>query len=270
MRDLQSASFFNTEIFESVLPSPSDDIVSDLLLFDEIDSTSTLLMNRMTHGSPVGATVIAARQTGGRGRSGNSWYSTHHLNLYISYAIRIEGDIVRRLPLVPLAAGIAAYEALGAQEIHNVLLKWPNDLMKNGKKIGGILCETPGIEGDGATAVVGMGINIGKQIFPDELRTIADYLDVSCETIGFRERVAAHWIVALYHWCQVIESNDISGLIERWKKCCEPFGRRVRVGERIGHTLDLDSDGRLLLKQDSGHICTVPGGMVEYLDETVK
>ncbi|MBN2716122.1 MAG: biotin--[acetyl-CoA-carboxylase] ligase [Deltaproteobacteria bacterium] len=258
--------FFNTDIFYNALGSPKTGVVTEVVLHDIVDSTSTDLMKRLGAGASAGTAVIAARQTGGRGRSGNSWHSANDQNLYISYAIEISGNIADRLPLVPLAAGIAAVAALQKEGISAVLLKWPNDLLLNDKKVGGILCETPGIENDRAVAVVGMGINIGAQAFPQDLQHIAAFLTPSADAVHVRERLSATWIRSLYHWCQLIMNDGVAELITHWKMCCEPFGRYVRVGDVTGYTLDLNDAGRLLLKTDQGEICTVPGGMVIHLD----
>ena len=261
-----SVSFFNANLFREALGEGSAQAVSDLVLFEEIDSTSSWLMKQPGNGAPVGTVVIAQRQTGGRGRSGNSWHSTHNENLYISYALRIEGEIENRLPLVPLAAGIAAYEALSALQVTDVRLKWPNDLMLHDRKVGGILCETPGISGDAAVAVVGMGVNIGAQPFPEELMRIAHYICPASDMPAFRERLAARWIVSLFRWCERIQSSEVVALIDRWKQAGEPFGRLVRVGDVVGHTMDLNDEGRLLVRQSDGEIRVIPGGMVTHLD----
>ena len=258
--------FFDKDLFFNTFAVGPNEAISEVILYDEIDSTSSALMGLVSAGAAPGTVIISAKQSGGRGRSGNTWHSAHEQNLYISYAIRICGDIANRLPLVPLAAGIAAFEALASEGISDVLLKWPNDLLLRDKKVGGILCETPGIDDNQAMAVVGMGINIGIQEFPEELSSIATYLQPLRDERYFRERFSATWIGALYHWCQVIQSGSVAKLIARWKQCCEPFGRHVRVGAITGYTLDLNGAGRLLLKTDNGEVCEIPGGMVEHID----
>ena len=258
--------FFNRDVFFKTIPPVQRQALADVRLHEEIDSTSTALMGLVTGGAAPGTVVIAAKQTGGRGRSGNTWHSEHQQNLYISYVIEICGDIAQRLPLVPLAAGIAAFEALATEGIVDVLLKWPNDLLLRDKKVGGILCETPGVDDERALAVVGMGINIGVQDFPEELSSIASYVTPVRDARYFRERLSAKWIDSLNRWCEKIQSDSVAELIARWKQCCEPFGRHVRVGTITGYTLDLNESGRLLLKTDAGETCEIPGGMVEHID----
>lgn len=261
-----TSSFFNTDIFHRTLDAGNEHLTGDLVLFDDIDSTSSWLLHHLGKDASVGTVAIAQRQTGGRGRTGNSWHSDHMENLYISFALQIMGDIENRLPLVPLAAGVAANEALVAAKVTDVRLKWPNDLMMNSKKVGGILCETPGIENDAAVAVVGMGVNIGRQSFPEELTPIAHYILPGEETSGFREKLAARWVLSLLRWGQRIHANQVSQLIAAWKIAGEPFGRLVRVGDVVGHTVDLNDEGRLLIRQKDGKIQVIPGGMVTYVD----
>lgn len=271
MNSTPPISFFNEQNFYHTLETTGQmsvrQMVSNLVLFDETESTSSELMSRINAGAPAQMVMIAARQTGGRGRSGNSWHSDHDGNLYISYAIEITGDIVMLLPMVPLAAGVAAFEALNREGIDDVQLKWPNDLMLNERKVGGILCETPGIGKSSAIAIVGMGVNIGEQTFPVELQQIAQYLVPPGDALTFRERFAACFVESLYRWCQTIQSGGVASLVARWRQCCEPFGRHVRVGQVTGYTVDLNDEGRLLLRTDDGEICTIPGGMVTYLNE---
>ncbi|MBN2341031.1 MAG: biotin--[acetyl-CoA-carboxylase] ligase [Deltaproteobacteria bacterium] len=264
-----TASFFSESFFQKQLQNIlSPDSIS-LTVHREIDSTSTELMRQLAAGGHAGCVVVSQRQTGGRGRSGNQWHSDTTENLYISAAFQITGEIAERLPLVPLAAGIAASSALRATGISDVVLKWPNDLLQRRKKVGGILCETPGIENDSAIAVVGLGLNLGKQSFPEELSNIASYLDYSktpTPQTHLREQISAHWICELHQWCSRLMEGKTAELIDTWKMHCEPFGRRVKVGDVVGETIDLHESGRLLVKQDGGDICTIPGGMVESLD----
>jgi BirA family transcriptional regulator, biotin operon repressor / biotin---[acetyl-CoA-carboxylase] ligase len=261
-----ASSFFNTDIFRETLGVGNQWSDSDLILFDRIDSTSSWLLQHLGKDASPGAVVIARTQSGGRGRTGNSWHSDHTENLYISHAVQISGDIENRLPLVPLAAGIAAHEALVSANVMDVQLKWPNDLMVESKKVGGILCETPGVENNAAVAVVGMGVNIGRQSFPDELTQIARYILPEEGESGFREKLAARWVFALGRWVAHIHAGEVSRLIARWKEAGEPFGRRVRVGDVVGNTVDLNGEGRLLIRQEDGEIRVIPGGMVTYVE----
>lgn len=264
-----SKSFFSTKLFSDILKKEKCNACTELIIHSEINSTSTDLIRRLSEGAPMGTAVVSQTQTAGRGRSGNSWFSEDTQNLYISFSQKIRGDIAQRLPLVPLAAGVAAAEALHQENIEDVRLKWPNDLLIDRKKVGGILCETPGIENDSAVAVVGLGLNLGVQSFPAELQSIAANIASARpghKNTGLRERIAARWISGLHRWCRSIQADEVALLIAHWKQHGESFGRKVKVGNIIGHTVDLTPEGRLLVNQQNGEIRQIPGGMVESLD----
>jgi len=108
----------------------------DVVVLAEIDSTSDELKRRLRAGAAgPGTLVIAETQTAGRGRLGRAWWSPPAGHLYASLAVAVPGPPDERVPLVPLAAGAAAADALAALDVRGVLLKWPNDLLRGGRKV---------------------------------------------------------------------------------------------------------------------------------------
>lgn len=170
---------------------------------------------------PIGSVVVTEHQTAGRGRVGRRWEAPPGTALLVSFVLRTN-------PLLSLAAGVAAAEACGP----SVRLKWPNDLLLDGRKLGGIL-----VEASPEKAVCGIGINLSAAP-PGAAR-----LDQSREALltRLRERI------------EVWTSADPAAVIDRWRELSDTIGRRVRVdlpdrsmegvAEDIGPAGDLIVDG---------------------------
>lgn len=141
------------------------------------DSTNTDALEAARAGAPHGSVYFADEQLAGRGRDGHSWHSAAGQGLYVSVLLRPAIPAVR-LPLLPLAAGLAAAEAIRATTGLAIDLRWPNDLLLGPRKVGGILVEGK-IESTGvAFAVVGIGINVHQRAFAADLATPATSLDL--------------------------------------------------------------------------------------------
>ena len=124
----------------------------------ECDSTNSVLLQRAGQGAPSGSVVVADRQTAGRGSRGRRWESSPGASLTFSLLWRFEGG-VHRLAGLSLAVGVALVRALAACGAPGITLKWPNDILLDEAKLGGILVELQGAEGC-SLAVIGIGINL--------------------------------------------------------------------------------------------------------------
>ncbi len=123
-----------------------------------LDSTNSELLRRETPAHGVAA-LIAERQTGGRGRRGKSWASPLAAHLYLSLSRQFSGGLAR-LGGLSLVAGVATAEALHESGYADVRLKWPNDLVVEGRKLGGLLVEGGGEHAGPVRAVIGLGLNV--------------------------------------------------------------------------------------------------------------
>lgn len=139
----------------------------DAELLPECPSTNTLLLERAEAGAPSGTVVIAKTQTAGRGRRGRTWHSAPGDSLTFSLLWRFSPGT---LPLgLSLAVGVAVTDALAKVGAGDTALKWPNDVLKDGKKLAGILVEL--MPGAPHVAVIGIGLNLClPDTMPDELR----------------------------------------------------------------------------------------------------
>lgn len=140
----------------------------------ETASTNDVAREWARIGAPDGATVVAARQTRGRGRRERIWDSPTGTGLYVSFVLR-PGWPAEQAPNLAIVAGMAAFRALEKAGVPDLRVKWPNDVLAGGKKICGVLVEPRLGAGRIEFAVVGIGINVGQAAgdFPPELRTKA-------------------------------------------------------------------------------------------------
>jgi BirA family biotin operon repressor/biotin-[acetyl-CoA-carboxylase] ligase len=194
---------------------------SDVRWFPEVDSTNRLAADMVRAGAADGLVVGADHQTAGRGRRGRTWESPPGSNLLVSVVLRPVP------PLVTLAAGVAAAEACEAVAGVATSLKWPNDVLVGGTKVGGILSE---LVGD--AAVVGLGLNLGWA--PEGAARLGSGVD--------RDELLAAYLAGL---------DDPPDVLARYRARCSTIGRRVRV-ELPGTTVEgvaeaVDDDGRLVV-----------------------
>ncbi len=148
-------------------------------------STNSDAMRAARSGAPDGSVYFADEQLAGRGRGDHGWVSAAGEGLYASVLLRPR-IATARLPLVPLAAGLAAADAIRAAASLAADLRWPNDLLIGPRKVGGILVESI-LHAEGPPrVVVGIGINVHQQAFPPDLSTPATSLDLESGTTSGR------------------------------------------------------------------------------------
>jgi len=139
-------------------------------------STNILAKSLAGEGSPEGSVVVADAQTGGRGRMGRIWESPSGVNLYFSLILRPEVPSIR-VPQLTLLVAAAIHQALTRVAPDLLpLIKWPNDILINGKKVCGVLCEMQSEPDFTHFVVVGIGINVNQAEMPNELQDIATSL----------------------------------------------------------------------------------------------
>ena len=145
--------------------------------FFKVDSTNRVAMDLGHAGEPEGTVVIAEEQTAGRGRAGHSWHSERATGLYFTVLLRPKISPVQA-SLLTMMAGLSAFSAIRAQNDIEADLKWPNDILVGGKKLGGILTEMHAEPNQIRFVIVGIGINVNQEKFPADLSAIATSLRV--------------------------------------------------------------------------------------------
>ena len=223
----------------------------ELVLLDEVDSTNLHAARLLKEGKlPNGATVITDVQSAGRGRLNRQWYSEGCLCMTISLFMEQSGDTVGA---ITLTAGVAVAQALISLTGHEFKLKYPNDIICKDKKVGGILCELK--ISDKAVVLVGIGINVEQESFPDEIADTATSLALQGITVD-KESIAAEVLNQLETATEIFNENGFSQIRPLWLELNCTLGREVTVntpaGQLKGKAIDLDESGALLVETDGG------------------
>jgi BirA family biotin operon repressor/biotin-[acetyl-CoA-carboxylase] ligase len=210
----------------------------------QIGSTNTLARELAARGAPHGTLVTAAEQVAGRGRQGRVWTAPAGTSLLCSWLIREPG------PLLSLAAGVAVAEVCGDQ----ALIKWPNDILIDGRKVSGILVEGRPQE---RWAVVGIGVNVAvrPQQFPPELRDRAGTLGLAQADV---EVVLARLRDALQRWLNA----PAPAILDAVRARDALRGQPVQWEQGDGIAAGIDDAGRLLVRLSSGDLAALDAGEV--------
>jgi BirA family biotin operon repressor/biotin-[acetyl-CoA-carboxylase] ligase len=235
-------------------------------LHDELASTNDRARELAQAGAPEGALVIAKRQTQGRGRLGRIWTSPPG-GLYLSLLLRPSDDMLKRAPISLLAA-LAASEALDAAGRVATAIKWPNDVLLQGKKIAGILAELTKEKGE-TTLVLGVGLNVDTDPadLKGELKAIATSLRAAKKAPVSLEETLRLFLGALEGHYLSVRRGGGALILARASDRMSMLGQRVRVRlpDRVleGKASGLSATGALVLDLDSGEREVVYAGDVE-------
>ena len=216
---------------------------------EELVSTSDRLKALARAGAPEWTTVLADRQTGGRGREGRAWVSPPG-GLYLSVLLRPRFE---KVGLLPLAAGVAVAEAAGELGVR-VELKWPNDVLVSGRKLAGILSEAASGPGGVEWVVLGIGVNVAVDpaTLPPDLAGSA----TSLRAAGGADVPVAELAAAVIHRLGVgydALARDPGDVVSAWRARAAPWWGgmvEVRTGEGglRGRLLEVDDDGALVVE----------------------
>ncbi|MBM3284587.1 MAG: biotin--[acetyl-CoA-carboxylase] ligase [Candidatus Aminicenantes bacterium] len=236
-------------------------------LLRDCASTNDVARDLARRGAREGTAVIADEQTAGRGTKGRGWHSPPGQGLYVSVILRPPASDVSLLPLV---AGIAVAEAILSSTSLEVRLKWPNDIVWNGKKVGGILCESEFTGAEINCAILGIGLNIGqrRKDFPEEMRATAASLRMALRRSVERESLARSLFRALDSWYREFVSGARARILRAFEsKLIFPVGKVITVrADRESETgifLGFDAGARLILEKSGKKSYFSPAEILE-------
>ncbi len=223
----------------------------EIIILDEVASTNGYALQMLAEGTlRDGAVIIADRQTAGRGRFKRAWFSGGGLAFTV---VIVSPELPHRIGPITLNTGVAVAKGLKAATGRDFYLKYPNDVMsekENGKKIAGILVEMKPAQG-GTALIIGIGVNVGQNQFPDELQSTA----ASLRQLGFnagREAVAAEILNVL----QADLERPFCDLRQEWLNMDCTIGKQVRIKnlkvDIKGTAAGLDDNGALLVSTARG------------------
>lgn len=221
---------------------------------DRLDSTNTRAKLLAAQGAPHGYLVCADSQSSGRGRFGRAFFSPERSGVYISYILRPTLPAERAVMITSMAA-VAVARAIEALCNVNVKIKWVNDLYIGNRKTCGILCEA-GLDFESGMldyVVLGIGVNVARMDFPDELKGIATSVENECGVHISRSRLIAEISNQLEElWPQL----ETGAFMAENRERSLVIGRDVTVlrGDEAypAHVLDIDPQGRLVVRAEDG------------------
>ena len=228
-----------------------------LEVVDEIDSTSTRLLERAAEGAGSGTCIVAEWQSAGRGRRGRSWVSSLGGSLTFSMLWRFDRG-AGHLGGLSLAAGVAVARALRDAGVARVQVKWPNDVVVDFRKLAGILIETSGEMQGPTIAVIGIGVNYRlPEIVLERIDQPVVDVAQSATALPPRSFVLGRLLARLCEGLARFEEAGFESVRDEWRSLHAYQGRRVRVLPPRGspfdaEVLDVAPDGALVVSTASG------------------
>lgn len=224
--------------------------------FDATDSTNIQARRLAEAHAPHGTLVVSDRQDGGKGRRGRSWASPSGVGIWMSLILRPE-IAPSSASMLTLAAALAVREGIQEETGLSPLIKWPNDLVLNGKKICGILTEMSTELMEIQYVITGIGINVNQREFPPEIRDTATSLSLEAGRCFRRSSLIAAILKAFEKdYAAFLKTGDLSLLLEEYNACLVNRGKEVCIldpsGEYRAVAEGIDESGSLLVTLPDG------------------
>ncbi len=210
-----------------------------------LDRTPSTMIDAALH--PPGTVVVAEEQTAGQGRLGRQWYSARGLGLYCSLVLAPPSQ-TDSPPVLTLALGLAAQEAIQRYAGISCDLRWPNDVLIGDRKCAGILVQL-----EGGKVIAGIGVNLNHRRFPPELAAVATSLRLATGREHSREDLLRHLLPAVDTYIKLVAEEGPDPILRLFSQASSyVYGRRVVAGALEGVTDGLDASGFLWLRTGRG------------------
>lgn len=246
------------------LSAPVQAWLKELTIHPEIASTNAELVLRARQGHIDGLVHLAEHQTAGRGRRGRQWLSPRGANIALSIGLEVD-RAPSQLGGLSLAIGLATIDAIATCGVEDLALKWPNDVLFKGRKLGGILVEIVDVRAP-VSVVIGVGLNmgIGEAIKAQIDQPVADVLEGNAQ--ASRNVLAAALMNALFEYARAFEAAGFAPMREAWTEHHALQGQLVRIvlGDRT-------EEGRVVGVSDAGTLLVNDGDRTrEYVSGEVS
>jgi BirA family biotin operon repressor/biotin-[acetyl-CoA-carboxylase] ligase len=233
-----------------------NEIGRKMIHFFRTESTNDAALKLASEGSPHGTVVLAEEQTAGRGRFGRTWYSERSSGIYCSILLRPPLP-PSAAPVLTLMAGLAAHHAVSGVTGLPVDIRWPNDLLLNGRKVCGVLTEMSAEVDRLHAVVVGIGINVNHRAMPAEIKEIASSLRMESGKPYVRANILISLLKELERCYRLLLDEGSAAIAQSWARASSyAAGKRIRVvsnsGEFCATTEGLEASGALRVVREDG------------------
>ncbi|WP_407409410.1 biotin--[acetyl-CoA-carboxylase] ligase [Methanobrevibacter sp.] len=236
-----------------------------LYVYDEVGSTNTIAKFLSMQDDENGTVIISEKQTKGKGRTGKDWESPLG-GIWLSIIIKPDAD-QSKLPLITLATGVAVAKALEKIGVENPEIKWPNDIMINGRKVCGILTESVSKLDKIENVIIGVGIdaNIESSQLPDELQkittTIKDELGRECD----ENLLIRIFLEEFEQINELFNHENYEKILKEWRKRSYSIGKKVEVRKPFdtpfdAYVIGINEEGTLIVEKFDGTLEKVISG----------
>lgn len=231
--------------------------------YETLPSTMDKAMELAINGSPEGTLVISEGQIQGKGRMGRVWLSPKYKGIYFSLIIR-PAIPPQQTPVLTLICAVVICEVLRQQLNLEAQIKWPNDILLNNKKVGGILTELSAEMDMVHAVIVGVGINVNndKKTLPSSAGCLKQEAGYEINRLNLLQGILRCFEKEYLQF----QRRGIEQALDKWRHYSGTLGRRVRLSmsrgrhQLVGEAVDIDDNGGLLIRQDSGLIERVMSG----------
>ena len=238
----------------------------EMKVFSCCDSTNIRLQEFAGSGVKEGFVVISKEQTLGQGRNGRNWSSPKGECIAISLLLRPE-FAPQCASMLTLLAGLSVFSALEQNGVGNLAIKWPNDIVAEGKKICGILTKMCTQKDAIQYVIVGTGINVNQKSFPPELQDIATSVYLQTKEEKSKEKIIADYLSAFEHYYEIfLKTEDLSGVKEEYNQKLVHLNSMVSLmdgeGKKTAKALGINEKGELLVEEPSGERRAILAGEI--------
>jgi len=244
----------------------NDFLGNKIYFYDEIDSTNNEAKKKAEDGATQGTLVITECQNSGRGRRGKKWISPSGSGIWMSFVLRPTIHPYGA-SMITLVAALSVVSALKNIKNLECSIKWPNDIVANGKKICGILTEMSSELDSVNYIVIGIGINVNITEFDEDIKDIASSVFLETGLTIKRSQVVADFARYFEKYYSIfMQTQDMSGLLDAYNKLLVNAGREVKISninsQFIGNAIGINNKGELLVKKHDGNIEKIMAGEV--------
>ncbi len=247
----------------------AENIGQEIITYDSVDSTNDIAKRLVGKSDKEGTVILANSQTQGKGRRGRTWHSEENVGVYLSTLLKTSLP-PEQISQITLVAGVALVQAINEFSRVRAYLKWPNDILLNGKKVAGILTEYCQKKVH-SEVILGIGINVNHARFPVPLQHIATSMAMENGEIFERLPLITFLLNHLDQEYRSFLNKGLSPTVTRWNLNSDMFGKHVTLTKGtqtfFGTAMKLDEKrGHLVILTDNGEEIAFDSGEVTLME----